>query len=309
MDALTHTLVALTIGMAGFRRWGRKGTLYLVAAANLPELERLAALGGQAAWVKACYGAGHSLITAPLLGLLLWALLRRKLGPARALEVVSLGLGSHLVLDLLSGPGVRLLWPFSGAFYGLTLLARYDLLTLLVLGLVLLGPRLLNLVNRDIGAATYRPEKPARVGLVTVALLLVVRLAMLLMVTSRLEAASTSGFSLSPSALHPLTWYAVSDAGMAYTVEEVTANGYGPAFRFRKMETNRALETAAETPLAQAFLEIARFPQYSLEAGDHGMRVRIRDMRFFTPAGQGKEYSVEIEVTPQLQVVAQKARM
>ena len=54
---------------------------------------------------------------------------------------------------------------------------------------------------------------------------------------------------------------------------------------------------------------MARFPHYSLERGEKGMRVRISDMRFYSPGGSSKEYSVEIEVTPQLQVVAQRATL
>ena len=305
MDALTHTVVAIAAGMAGRRRWGRAGTAWLVAAANLPELERVVGWVSPAAGVSVLYGAGHSLAAAPLWGLLLGALAARRLrSPRGAFLLVGLGLGSHLALDLVSGPGIRLLWPWAGQFYGLRVVARYDLLILAVMAVALVGPRLLNLVNRDMGAAAYSPQRPARVGLVCVGLLVAARVATMVIVESRV-----GGGQLAPSALHPLTWYAVTDAGNAYTVEEVTPWGYGISLRFRKPQSNRVFETAAETPLAQAFLQVAHFPQYSLERGGRGMLVRIRDLRFYTPAGEGKEYSVEIEVTPQLEVVGQRARM
>jgi len=106
-----------------------------------------------------------------------------------------------------------------------------------------------------------------------------------------------------------LSWYAIADEGNAYTVEEITPWKSGPVLRFRTAQENRAFETAADSPLGQAFLEMAQFPQYTLERGERGMLVRIRDLRFYSPGGEGKEYSVEIEVTPQLEVVKQRARM
>jgi len=39
VDNLTHTLVALTLANAGFRRFGRGATATLVLASNVPDLE------------------------------------------------------------------------------------------------------------------------------------------------------------------------------------------------------------------------------------------------------------------------------
>jgi membrane-bound metal-dependent hydrolase YbcI (DUF457 family) len=314
MDALTHTVVALAIGLAVYPRRApgrarRAGLLWLVAAANTPEIERAAGLYSPAAMVKVIYGAGHSLLTVPALALLLAAVVAHRLHNWRtAAGIAGLGLGSHLILDFLSGPGLRLFWPLRSAFYGLRLIASYDLWILLVLAVALIGPMLLNLVNQDIGAVPYSPQKAARVGLVMVLVLLFARGATKFVLEGR-AAEPSAGFALEPSPLNPLTWYAVSDDGNAYQVDELTPWGYGPTLRFRKAEPNRAFETAADTALGQAFLEMAKFPQYSLEHGEKGMLVRIRDLRFYTPAGEGKEYSVEIEVTPQLEVVRERARM
>lgn len=305
MDALTHTLTAIAIGMAMAPRWSRRGTLGVVVAANLPELERVVGLASPATLVRVAYGALHSVVTLPLLGALFVAAAGRKLGSRRtAVEIAAAGLGSHLALDLVSGLGVRLLWPFSKQFCGLRLLARYDLFVLLALITTLAAPALLNIVNKDLGAKPYQLHKPARAGLAVVTLLLVLRAGTMMALEDR-----TSSPALGPSAIHPFAWYSVTDAGNTYTIEEVTPWREGPTFHFRKPQPNRAYETAADTPLAQAFLEVARYPQYSLERGERGMLVRIRDLRFFAPGGEGKEFSVEIEVTPQLQVVGQRARM
>ena len=63
MDALTHTATAITLGMAFSRRWGRRGTLGVVIAASLPELERVAGLTSPATLVRVAYGALHSVAT------------------------------------------------------------------------------------------------------------------------------------------------------------------------------------------------------------------------------------------------------
>lgn len=310
MDALTNTAVAIAVGVAGYSRWKRPGLIWLAVAANLPEIERLVYLGGPAAWVKAAYGATHSLFTLPILALLLGLVVARRLHDRKAAAlIVAAGLGAHLALDLVSGPGVRLLWPLSARFYGLRLLARYDLLILLILLITLVGPRLLNLVNRDMGAPLYSPARPARFGLACVLLLLGARGVAKAALEARAAEEAGPGFVLDPSALSPLTWYVVSDGGQAYFVEQMTPWSSGPTMHFNKPRPNRAFETAADTPLAQAFLEIAQFPQYTLERGETGMLVRIRDLRFYAPAGERREFSVEIEVTPQLEIVSQRARM
>lgn len=310
MDFVTHTLAAAAMGAAGYPQWGRRGVMGVVAAAQLPELERWFALGGPAVWVQAAYGAGHSVFTVPVLALLLVASFQRWLGGwRRGLGAAAAGLLSHVGLDLVSGPGVRLLWPLGGQFYGLSVVARYDVLLLGVLAVALVGPALLNLVNQDIGASRYQPQRAARVGLAAAALLVAGRGVIYLIYESRVAPPSTAGYVLTPSPFHPLTWYVITDLGPAYTVEEFRLGTYGQPLRFRKAEPNRAFETAADTPLAQAFLSFAVFPQYTLERGARGMLVRIHDMRFYSPGGDNREYSVEIEVTPQLQVVAQRARM
>ncbi len=305
MDALTHTLTAAALGLAGGRRWGRRAPLWLAFSANLQKMELLARFGGPAAWLEASYGACHSVFTTPLLGLLAVVALRRRLGGWKSAgEIVAVGLASHLALDLVTAPGVRLLWPLSSEFYGCSLLARYDLLTIAVLSLALVGPLLLNLVNRDIGAASYNPQPAARAGLAIVLLLLAARGAIKLQLDRRLGADG----ELTPSVIQPMSWYLVRDQGTAYTVEEVTLTSNGSPRQYRKPEPNRVFETAADTPLGRAFLADARFPHYTLESGRKAMLVRIRDLRFYTPAGQAKDYSVEIEVTAALQVVSQRVR-
>ncbi len=310
MDLLSHTVVGVAIGAAAYPRWGRRGILCAAAAAVLPDAERAVSLWNPAAWIEMAYGAGHSAVAISGLALLLALVFRRILGNwGDALLAAAAGLIPHITLDLLSGPGVRLLWPWTPQFYGAGIVARYDVLILLVLGLALLGPALLNLVNQDIGASPYRPQNPARAGLAVVGLLLVARGAIYSGYQDRVEPPSTAGFVLEPSPFNPFTWYVITDLGPAYTVEEYRLGSFGPPLRFRKAEPNRAFETAAESPLGQAFLGFAVFPHYSLERGARGMLVRIFDMRFYLPGGDNRQYSVEIEVTPQLRVVAQRARM
>jgi inner membrane protein len=52
MDALTHTLFAIILGRAGLNRLAPRATLLLVVAANLPDVDIIARLGNQAAWLR-----------------------------------------------------------------------------------------------------------------------------------------------------------------------------------------------------------------------------------------------------------------
>src|SRR5262249_57363182 len=103
MDVVTHTGVGIAFGLAGYHRWRRAGALALALAANVPELERALTLVSPAARVKASYGVGHSLPAMLVWGTFLFLLLAWRLRDRNsALAVAVLGVGSHILLDLVS---------------------------------------------------------------------------------------------------------------------------------------------------------------------------------------------------------------
>lgn len=130
MDNLTHSLVGLAAAKAGLARTSPYATAVCVVAANLPDADILAALGGEWNYLYHHRGVTHSIIGTFVLALLvpvafyagdfLVACVRRR--PTRArfsgLLLASLILSAtHPLLDWTNSYGVRPLLPWSRAWY------------------------------------------------------------------------------------------------------------------------------------------------------------------------------------------------
>ena len=132
MDNLTHSLVGLAAAKAGLGRVSPYATFVCVAAANLPDIDIVAHLGGPAFYLQHHRGITHSVVgtlalavALPLLvwaGERLWARRRGREPRARpmALLVCSLLLSaSHPLLDWTNSYGVRPWLPWDGSWiYG-----------------------------------------------------------------------------------------------------------------------------------------------------------------------------------------------
>jgi inner membrane protein len=146
MDNLCHTLAGAAIGEAGLKTRTRFGNATLMVAANLPDIDVLV-FATSAPAVTFRRGWTHGVLAMAVLPLLLtafmmawdrWRPRRDTAGPPARLGMLLLlsyvGVGSHVLLDLLNNYGVRLLMPFSGRwFYGDTLFI-VDIWLWLILG-------------------------------------------------------------------------------------------------------------------------------------------------------------------------------
>ncbi|HKB16077.1 MAG TPA: metal-dependent hydrolase [Planctomycetota bacterium] len=118
MDNLTHTLLGLALADAlPATRLGRGGTLALLLASNLPDLDVLAPglLGAEVFEVRRTLT--HSLLGAPLLAAAGTAGMRLfGAGVARGplFGLFLLGIAVHVFFDLVNSFGVLLLFPFDG---------------------------------------------------------------------------------------------------------------------------------------------------------------------------------------------------
>ncbi|MGH9942221.1 MAG: metal-dependent hydrolase [Pyrinomonadaceae bacterium] len=131
MDNLTHTLVGLVAAKAGLERVSPYATAVCVLAANGPDADILAALGGHWFYLEHHRGVTHSLVGTLALSLLIpllfyaadrvLARLRRR--PPRGVRlgglfVASLLLSaSHPLLDWTNNYGVRPWLPWNGRWY------------------------------------------------------------------------------------------------------------------------------------------------------------------------------------------------
>jgi len=320
MDSWTHAAVAGTLSLGlrgqGYGGPGVRRTLVLVTAALLPDaVEQVFRLFGTAAYVTLYHGPAHSLLGMVLITALA-AVAFQRLDPSLPVRFrwVAFGAGSHLLLDLVHGYGEQLLWPFSDWRAGTPLMANYDLATLAILGLSLLGPALLNAVNREIGAPTVNATFAAWVALTVIAVLVPLRWAWRANCSATVHAAplteGAESASVYPSAILPWRWTAIEDTELAYLVGEV--DGWSGArrpylIRLAKPLPNNLLLGAQQSSTGQSFLHLATYPYYSLEEGSQAVRVRIRDVAFHSPGGSNRPFSVEIEVNSTMQVLSEKA--
>jgi inner membrane protein len=129
VDPLAHTLVGAALARTRLARGVPLATTTLVAAANLPDVDVLAYVGGEDTALAFRRGVTHGPLGFALLPLVLVALValatrrRRARGEpvplGRIAALAYLGALTHPLLDLLNVYGVRLLAPFSGRwFYG-----------------------------------------------------------------------------------------------------------------------------------------------------------------------------------------------
>jgi hypothetical protein len=209
-----------------------------------------------------------------------------------ALALCAVGAAGHLLLDLASGVGVRLLWPVRAHWYEWDLAANLDpwILALLVAGTLL--PQLFTLVNEEVGDRKKRTgTSPAAI----VTLLLLVAYfggrailhgrAIGLLLSREYRGREPLSAGAFPTSSDPFDWRGavVTDN----TIEELHVP-VGPGDDFDpdrslthfKPDASPALDAGQRTPAAQTFLTYARFPLASVTGRPDGYRFELRDLRF-----------------------------
>jgi inner membrane protein len=132
MDNLTHSLVGLAAAKAGLERWSPAATTVCVLAANAPDADILALLGGRWAYLHHHRGITHSIIGTLVLALLvplvfylvdlIIARLRHRQRRIRLRGLLFASLlvsATHPLMDWTNNYGLRPLLPWSARwFYG-----------------------------------------------------------------------------------------------------------------------------------------------------------------------------------------------
>ena len=292
MDNLCHTLVGAAMAEAGLKRRTRWGSVALMVAANLPDLDVLV-FATDVSPVSFRRGWTHGVLAQVLLP---WALagvfalvagLRaRPAGhagdpPFRPLWLVTLGyLGvySHVFLDYLNSYGVRLLAPLDWRwFYG-------D-------AVFIVDPWLWS----ALGLGVWFARRQRRSGPAVAALAgATVYIAAILTLTSDARRFVTAqwadGAGTPPRALMvgpvpvvPWTREVVIDAGPEYRTGRFTAWPRRlelTAQPVPKNDHSPSVDAARRRASVAAFLTWARFPFWELEESRDRARVTVRDMRF-----------------------------
>lgn len=156
MDNITHSLFGATLARTPLGRAGRGTTATLVVASNLPDIDIVAAIGGGGAkYLEWHRGMTHGPLGLVVLAILSAAIVEsaRRLRPqwrhpdedasfGMLVAVALLGVVLHVLMDLPTSYGIRLLSPFSWRWYGADWMPIIDVYLLLVLasGLMFVRP-------------------------------------------------------------------------------------------------------------------------------------------------------------------------
>jgi inner membrane protein len=335
MDPITNALTSLALARAARGRLPRFGAAMLVTAGVAADLDFVSYFGGPSVFLRFHRAVLHSILGSVAMCGLIAAIfcfvdrarpkggagsVAARLAFSAAFWVCAIGAGTHIVLDVASGIGVRLLWPFRGGWESWDLLANLDVWILIALVAGLFVPHLIALISEEIGERQRgAPGKFAAVAtLVLLALYIGARGMLHSRATQLLGSRDYHGqppqnTGAFPASSNPFAWRGlVSTVG---AIEEMNISLFpGATFdperavAHYKPEESPAIAAAQKTAEASLFLSYARFPLATVEPQDPGFDVTIRDLRF--PAGDGSLDNVvaEVQLGADLQVTKQRIR-
>jgi len=151
MDNLTHTLFGLTLARTPLGRAGRGTTAALVVASNAPDFDAVAGLSGAESYLRWHRGPTHGVLGIVSLGLLtaagVWSAQRLPGRTRRApsvdaappasfrmlLAISLIGVLGHVLMDLPTSYGTRLLSPFDWRWFTLDWMPIIDVYLLAAL--------------------------------------------------------------------------------------------------------------------------------------------------------------------------------
>ena len=351
MDNLTHSLFALTLARTPLSRAGRGTTAALVLASNAPDIDIVATAGGAVKYLEWHRGMTHGPLGIVGLGViaagLVWAgrriydrsWPRKPVGrvlldppgrhakdgdaahdaPFGMLVAVSIiGVLLHVLMDLPTSYGMRLLSPFDWHWYGTDLIPIVDIYLLMALVIGLLGRPtpsqrrakaafvlLLMATNYGVRAVAHHQalELAPRLFGPTLPLPCDPPAASTPLVDSWPRPAAPSSpppgkrclveMVAMPSFTSPFTWRIIAQMSNAYEIHDINLldqryrepeNGSDVPWRLTLRYPNvwtPAVQKAATTHLGQVFLGFSRFPAARSAVDSHGITtVRWTDMRF-----------------------------
>jgi inner membrane protein len=319
MDNVTHTLTGLALARAGLKRFTPQGTLLMIIAANLPDIDMVSWSKGWLSVMEQHRGYTHSLIGLPVMAAFavgITALFTRKRLPwGTAWLVAFIGVASHLLLDWSMSYGVRPLIPFSSQWFHLDWYSLLDWVVLAVLAIAWLAPALGKLVSEEIGA-----RRGSGRGLAMFALCFVVaygcfRGVMHARVMSQLNSrlyekvlgGAATRVAAFPQSVNPFAWNAVVEGEHAYRLYTVSPYGaFNPdsGKLIYKKSWDSTLDRVSRTRPFQYALYFSRFPFWEEAPENQNLtRVSVTDVRFGPPGESFFRVSALVDAAGNIQHV------
>ena len=303
MDNATHTLVGLALARAGLGRFAPRATLVLLLSANAPDIDVVSAGSGALSYLEHHRGYTHSVVAAPIMAaacVFLCALFARtrQVRWSRLFLLALIGIASHLFLDWTNSYGIRLLLPFSFAWFAGDINSLTDLVLLAVLLWAAVWPWFAGLVSREIGDRPGSGRTVAVVALLFFACYDMGRASLHARVVDGLNArlyqdAVPVRVAALPVSLNPLHWTGIVETERSYITLPVNAfENIDPAAAraLYKITPDSATEAARRTEPFRFLQYFARFPVWSeglltSPSGAALRRVDLTDLRFGSPGG------------------------
>ena len=239
---------------------------------------------------------------------------------APALVVCGIGVACHILLDMVSGSGLQLLWPFRIHWFRWPLVTDFDpwILLLLIAGILL--PQLFRLIGEEVasGKRASRGSTGAVVTLLLLAGYLAGRAylhgrAVDLLLSSEYHGREPLAAGAFPSSADPFEWRGVVATDTTIEEIDVPVTGAG-AFNSDRSVTHYkppdspALTRGENTAAAQRFLKYAAFPFATLRRREDGYRFELRDFRFPSGDTSAANIIVRVDLDSALQIVREEFR-
>ena len=312
MDNLTHSLAGLMMSRAGFDRKFAKAAPLMILAANVPDIDIVAGLGGSLSYLKWHRSYTHSLAAAPLMALLpLLFLMLFRIRPTLLGYAFSLtGVLSHLVLDWTNIYGIRMLLPFSEKWLRLDQTDVVDPWIWAALFLAIAAPALARLVGSEIGGKADKSPKRGWAWFAIIAILAYEGArysahsrALAVMGAHTFNGTIPKQLAAVPDRMNPFRWrgIAVGD-GFVVNVQVDLATEFDPtAGRIDYApEPSPALDAARHTPAFEEFSRFNQLPFWKLTPEPDGTLVESIDLRFGTPENTGFEARALVDAAGQV---------
>jgi len=314
----------------------RFGTAMLIVSGVAPDLDYLSYFGGAHYFIRFHRTVLHSLAGSALMACALagiFCALDRKY-PRRtaaieqsfpplsfrgALVVCAIGAAGHLLLDLASGVGVQLFWPFKTHWSEWDLVTNFDLWILLLLAAGLLLPLLFKLVNEEVGEQKKRTGRLA--GFITLLLLAgyfgekanLHSQAVDLLLAREYHGRIPLSAGAFPEGSAPFDWRGVVATDDTLETIDVQVGLNQPfdsnsSITHYKPQDSPALELGQKSPATAQFLEYARFPIGRVQHVEADYRFEVRDLRFEADDNELANVLLRIDYDSRLQVRREEFR-
>jgi membrane-bound metal-dependent hydrolase YbcI (DUF457 family) len=334
VEPFTHAFTSLALARAGGRRMPRFAATMMVVAGLAPDLDYAAYFGGASVFMRFHRTVLHSIAGSVVIAFVVAAVFcaidraypqRKKsfsqiIAPLRfgpALAMSAMGAAGHLLLDLFSGVGIRLLWPFRMQWNGWEVIGDLDFWILLLLVLGLLLPLLFGLVNEEVGAQK-KGSGGQRAAIVTLALMAAYfgwranlrSRAVDLLLSREYHGRVALSAAVFPASSSPYQWRGVVETDNTMELLDVAL---GPSQEFDanrsdslfKPAPSPALTAGEDSAAARAFLRYAKVPFASVQPREAGFRVEIHDLRFAEGDYQPANIFVRLDYNSQVQLQRQ----